>query len=45
MRERVALLNGKCEVESRPEAGTRIVAEIPLSAPEAPEDEVAAAAK
>ncbi|HZS02477.1 MAG TPA: GAF domain-containing protein [Chloroflexota bacterium] len=30
MQERVALLGGRCRVQSRPGAGTRIVAEIPL---------------
>jgi signal transduction histidine kinase len=38
MRERVALLGGQCEVHSRPGAGTRVVAEVPL---QAPVDEVA----
>jgi signal transduction histidine kinase len=35
MRERVALLGGRCEVHSQPGAGTRIVAEVPLRAPAA----------
>jgi PAS domain S-box-containing protein len=30
MRERVGLLGGRCEVRSRPGAGTRILAEVPL---------------
>jgi signal transduction histidine kinase len=41
MKERVALLGGRCEVRSRPGAGTRIVAEVPLRAPAAPVDEAA----
>jgi signal transduction histidine kinase len=32
MRERVALLGGRCEVKSRPGAGTRVMAEVPLPA-------------
>jgi signal transduction histidine kinase len=32
MRERCALLGGRCEVRSRPGAGTQIVAEAPLPA-------------
>jgi signal transduction histidine kinase len=31
MRERCALLGGRCEVRSRPGAGTRIIAEVPLA--------------
>jgi signal transduction histidine kinase len=30
MRERLALLDGRLEIESRPRAGTTIVAEVPL---------------
>jgi signal transduction histidine kinase len=30
MRERVGLLDGRLEVESRPDHGTTIVAEVPL---------------
>jgi signal transduction histidine kinase len=30
MRERLALLGGKLRIESRPGAGTTLVAEIPL---------------
>jgi signal transduction histidine kinase len=33
MRERVALLGGQCEVRSRPGAGTRVVAVVPLRPP------------
>jgi signal transduction histidine kinase len=33
MRERVALLGGRCAAEGRPGAGTRVVAEVPLPAP------------
>jgi signal transduction histidine kinase/CheY-like chemotaxis protein len=32
MQERVALLGGRCRVHSRPGAGTRVVAEVPLGA-------------
>jgi len=32
MQERVALLGGRCQVRSRPGAGTRVVAEVPLPA-------------
>ena len=31
MRERVALLGGRCQVDSRPGAGTRVVAWVPLA--------------
>jgi len=31
MRERLALLDGRLEIESRPGAGTTVVAEVPLS--------------
>jgi signal transduction histidine kinase len=31
MRERLALLDGRLEVESRPGAGTTVVAEVPLT--------------
>jgi signal transduction histidine kinase len=31
MRERLALLNGRLEIESRPGAGTTVVAEVPLT--------------
>jgi two-component system sensor kinase len=31
MRERLALLDGRLEVESRPGAGTTVVAEVPLA--------------
>jgi signal transduction histidine kinase len=31
MRERVALLNGNLEIQSQPEAGTAVFAEIPLT--------------
>jgi two-component system sensor kinase len=31
MRERVALIDGRLEIESRPGAGTTVVAEVPLS--------------
>jgi PAS domain S-box-containing protein len=31
MRERIALLGGRCEVRSRPGGGTRVVVEVPLS--------------
>ena len=31
MRERLALLDGRLEIESRPGAGTTLVAEVPLS--------------
>jgi signal transduction histidine kinase len=41
MRERVALLGGRCEVHSRPGAGTRVVAEVPLSAPTVPVHDLA----
>ena len=30
MRERVGLLDGRLEIESRPDHGTTIVAEVPL---------------
>jgi two-component system sensor histidine kinase DegS len=30
MRERLALLDGRLEIESRPGAGTTVVAEVPL---------------
>jgi signal transduction histidine kinase len=33
MQERVALLGGRCRVHSRPGAGTRVVAEVPLGPP------------
>jgi signal transduction histidine kinase len=33
MRERVALLGGRCAAEGRPGAGTRVVAEVPLPVP------------
>ena len=42
MQERVALLGGRCRVQSRPGAGTRVVAEIPLGAA-APESSTARA--
>jgi signal transduction histidine kinase len=42
MRERVALLGGRCEVKSRPGAGTRVVAEVPLPLPTMPKDDIAA---
>ena len=38
MRERCALLGGRCEVRSRPGAGTRIVAEVPLRPAPGPVD-------
>ena len=31
MRERLALLDGRLEIESRPGAGTTLVAEVPLA--------------
>jgi signal transduction histidine kinase len=34
MQERIAWLGGRCTVRSRPGAGTRIVAEVPLPGPE-----------
>ncbi|HEY7067939.1 MAG TPA: GAF domain-containing protein [Chloroflexota bacterium] len=33
MQERVALLGGRCRVHSRPGAGTRVVAEVPVGIP------------
>jgi signal transduction histidine kinase len=30
MRERLALIDGRLEIESRPGAGTTVVAEVPL---------------
>jgi PAS domain S-box-containing protein len=40
MRERVALLGGRCHVRSRPGVGTRIVATVPRRAPVAPAPEI-----
>ena len=31
MRERLALIDGRLEIESRPGAGTTLVAEVPLA--------------
>ena len=35
MRERAAALGGRCEIESRPHAGTKVQVEVPLLAPDA----------
>ena len=44
MQERVALLGGRCRVQSRPGAGTRVVAEVPLgTGPAAPAADAALA--
>jgi chemotaxis protein histidine kinase CheA len=37
----VALLGGRCELHSRPGAGTRVVAEVPLSASTMPVHDLA----
>jgi len=34
MRERLALLGGKLKIESRPGAGTALVAEVPVPVPQ-----------